>query len=187
MDLVYLALRTVLGLVFLSSGISKFSNMTQHIGTVKKYKILPPKLARPFSILETTFETIVSILLILGMFIKVSSLLLFSLLFVYTIGIIVNLIRGNTDLSCGCGGVVRDHDLSWKQPLRNLVLGSLLLALYFKAHSLTSIVNVGSITLPEVSTFIFSILMILLYVISSYYKEVSTIFLHIQNFKKESV
>ncbi|WP_075619582.1 MauE/DoxX family redox-associated membrane protein [Paenisporosarcina indica] len=120
MDLFLLAMRIIIGFIFLSSAISKLNNMTEHIVTVRKYKILPSRMVRSFSYFETFVELIASLLIIIGYKVELAGLILLALLSTYTFAIVINLLRGNTNISCGCGGVVGNHILSWVLPLRNL-------------------------------------------------------------------
>lgn len=48
------------------------------------------------------------------------------LLTVVTAAVIVNLLRGRTDLGCGCGGIEDEQTLSWALVARNAVLLALL-------------------------------------------------------------
>ncbi|MGO4119283.1 MauE/DoxX family redox-associated membrane protein, partial [Rhizobium ruizarguesonis] len=46
----------------------------------------------------------------------------FTLLVVYSVAITINLVRGRNEISCGCGGVLGTHNLSWKLVIRNIFL-----------------------------------------------------------------
>ena len=41
---------------------------------------------------------------------------------IITFAISINLLRGNTDLSCGCGGIEDEQKLSWPLVSRNIVI-----------------------------------------------------------------
>jgi len=73
MDLIWLSCRVIIGLIFLSSAISKLSNMTEHIVVVRKYQILPPKTVRYFTYLETSIELIASLYILSFLFMIVFS------------------------------------------------------------------------------------------------------------------
>lgn len=120
MDLFLLAVRIIVGFLFLSSAISKLNSMTEHIVTVRKYKIIPSRMVRFFSYFETIVELIASILIIIGYKVELAGFIILALLVSYTVAVIINLFRGNTNISCGCGGVVGNHKLSWYLPVRNV-------------------------------------------------------------------
>ena len=70
--------------------------------------------------MEVSLALICSISLILGLLQFWVGAILLLLLIMYTIGIIVNLYRKRTNISCGCGGIVGDHNLSWTLVFRNI-------------------------------------------------------------------
>lgn len=49
-----------------------------------------------------------------------------ALLVVVTAAVTINLLRGRTDISCGCGGASGDQTLSWSLVARNVLFGVLL-------------------------------------------------------------
>jgi hypothetical protein len=96
--------------------------MAEHIGIVRDYQILPARLTEPFAKAETYVELALGILLLLGLFQPFAAAGCVMMLIVYTIAITINLRRGRTEMSCGCGGVAGQHLLSWKLVLRNVGL-----------------------------------------------------------------
>ncbi|QWJ09315.1 hypothetical protein J5V76_28760 (plasmid) [Bacillus mycoides] len=46
---------------------------------------------------------------------------MFFLLTVYSLGVIINLLRGKSNISCGCGGSLESNHLSWPLIIRNLI------------------------------------------------------------------
>ncbi|MEM5622755.1 MauE/DoxX family redox-associated membrane protein [Bacillus thuringiensis] len=79
--------------------------------------------------MEVSLALICSISLILGLLQLWVGAILLLLLIMYTIGIIVNLYRKRTNISCGCGGIVGDHNLSWTLVFRNIFLVGLIIFL----------------------------------------------------------
>lgn len=79
--------------------------------------------------MEVSLALICSISLILGLLQFWVGAILLLLLIMYTIGIIVNLYRKRTNISCGCGGIVGDHNLSWTLVFRNIFLVGLIIFL----------------------------------------------------------
>ncbi|ENQ3108704.1 DoxX family membrane protein [Bacillus cereus] len=129
MNEIILILRISIGTLFLSSSISKLLYFSKHVVIVEEYKILPKKFTKFFSRIEVSFELICSISLILGLLQPWVGAILLLLLIMYTIGIIVNLCRKRTNISCGCGGIAGDHNLSWVLAFRNLFLIGLIIFL----------------------------------------------------------
>ncbi|EMI9087093.1 hypothetical protein COD05_05225 [Bacillus cereus] len=129
MNEIILILRILIGTLFLTSSISKLLHFSKHVVIVGEYKILPKKFIKFFSRMEVSLALICSISLILGLLQLWVGAILLLLLIMYTIGIIVNLYRKRTNISCGCGGIVGDHNLSWTLVFRNIFLVGLIIFL----------------------------------------------------------
>jgi len=114
--------RFVLAFLFLSTAWSKRKTMAEHIGIVRDYQILPERLTEPFAKAETYVELVLGALLLIGLFQPFAAAGSVLMLIVYTIAITVNLLRGRTEMSCGCGGLAGQHRLSWKLVVRNVGL-----------------------------------------------------------------
>ncbi|TCP52785.1 methylamine utilization protein MauE [Tumebacillus sp. BK434] len=114
--------RFVLAFLFLSTAWSKHKTMGEHIGVVRDYQLLPERLTEPFAKAETYVELLLGLLLLLGLFQPYAAAGSVVMLLIYTGAITVNLWRGRTEMSCGCGGVAGLHRISWKLVLRNLSL-----------------------------------------------------------------
>lgn len=112
--------RLVLAAVFLSAGFAKLGKWEHHRVIVEEYQIMPLRLVPLFVRGEVWLEVLAGLLLLLG--VGVGSWLAGLLLISYTLAIGINLLRGRNRISCGCGGVVGDHQLSWWLVLRNLGL-----------------------------------------------------------------
>ncbi|MBJ6950286.1 hypothetical protein JG666_23760, partial [Vibrio cholerae] len=61
------------------------------------------------------------------------------LLLVYSVAISINLLRGRKEISCGCGGVLGNHKLSWMLVVRNLFIGAVSVILLMYPLSLGSL------------------------------------------------
>lgn len=117
-----LFIRICIALIFISSSISKFNTFDKHIGIIENYKVLPANWSRVLGKLDILVEFVIGILLLLGLFQFFGGLFAGCLLLTYTIAIVINILRGRTEISCGCGGVLGNHNLSWKLVIRNIVL-----------------------------------------------------------------
>ncbi|TCP57654.1 methylamine utilization protein MauE [Tumebacillus sp. BK434] len=122
MDVFVLLVRVLLAGMFLSAGLSKRKQIDEHIAIVKEYRILPGKWVSSFVKLEIAFEVLAGVLLIVGILTSLSLVLALLLFTSYTIAIVVNLLRGRNEISCGCGGVAGNHKISWWLVVRNAVL-----------------------------------------------------------------
>ncbi len=122
MEIMVVFIRFLFSIMFLSSAISKLKKLEYHRIIIQEYKILPPSLVKIFSRFDVLGELVIGTLFLLGLFHKTASALAILLLSIYSVAILVNLLRGNRNISCGCGGVVGNHKLSWWLVLRNLAL-----------------------------------------------------------------
>ena len=137
-----LIIRIILMYVFLSTSLSKLNKMDQHILTVKEYNLLPNRFVRFFSILEVYFELSVGLFLLLGLFPGITSGIAVVLLLIFTSAISINLLRGRNNISCGCGGIAGNHQISWILVFRNLLLGFMAVYLYMNPSNTLSINSV---------------------------------------------
>lgn len=107
--------------IFITSGFSKFRKMDEHIRIVMEYQILPRKWTVPLATIEVYMEIIFGFLLMIGLLQNIVLCFLISLLTIYNLAISINLIRGRSMISCGCGGIINNHKLTWFLVHRNLV------------------------------------------------------------------
>ena len=144
----------MIGILFLSTAISKISDFKKHVIIVKEYEIIPQKLAKSFSIFEVILEFSCASLLLLGLFPVISGLVLFILLVLYTTGIVINLLKKRTTISCGCGGIAGNHHLSWFLVFRNIVL---LTVVYFLLKNQTNLLSLNAVLIhPKDPNLIFN-------------------------------
>lgn len=131
-----------LAYIFLFSAISKMQNYSMHREIVESYQILPKILISITTLFFIIAEVMASILIIFHTaFLNIAIITLITLTLIYSLAILVNLIRGRRDLSCGCGGVLGDHDLSYKLIVRNgLIVLCLLFASFIPIYNLPFIV-----------------------------------------------
>ncbi|MED1799033.1 MauE/DoxX family redox-associated membrane protein [Brevibacillus porteri] len=120
-----LLFRLILAFLFLSTFVSKISDISTHLSIVQAYQIIPYQWSKSFTYLDLGLQAIVAISLLLGLFTTLGLFLAILLLGAYTLAISINLARGRKKISCGCGGMAGNHFLSWKLVLRNLVFISM--------------------------------------------------------------
>lgn len=119
--------RWLLAAVFLTSALGKLRDRRAFAAIVLDYRILPRRWARRFAIVLPWLELALGLMLLLGLGTKVAAALSALLLLTFIIAMGVNLRRGRTDLSCGCGGARHAQKIGRRLIVRNL--GLILLAL----------------------------------------------------------
>lgn len=90
-----------LGGIFLYAGLGKIVFHLNFIKNVRNYRLLPEVLVEVFSYVLPWLEVIFGILLILGIFKRISAVVISTLLLVFIGAILIDLLRG-IDVSCGC-------------------------------------------------------------------------------------
>lgn len=139
-----LFLRMLLSILFLSTSVSKFRKIEEHIVIIKEYRIIPLRWSRGLGWFEVMCEFAVGFCLLVGFWIDVTFMTAALLLFIYSVAVSVNLLRGRDFISCGCGGIAGDQALSWKLVLRNIFLIAVVFWLFLFGASLGRITNVFS-------------------------------------------
>ncbi|WP_226535519.1 MauE/DoxX family redox-associated membrane protein [Fictibacillus halophilus] len=134
-----LILRVIIGFIFLSSALHKIMNYRGHKAIVKNYKILPNDLISLFVFLEVISEFTFSIFFLIGLFTNYAAIGLAILLIAYSIAILMNIVRGNNEISCGCGGVIGEHKITYKLIVRNLLILLGVIVVYSSGTTIASI------------------------------------------------
>ncbi|MBU2499646.1 MAG: DoxX family membrane protein [Proteobacteria bacterium] len=96
-----LALRMILGAVFLFAGIDKILHPAAFAEVIYNYQILPDGFINLSAILLPWIETLIGLSLVSGIWIPGATLLSATLLSVFLGAILFNLARG-LDVDCGC-------------------------------------------------------------------------------------
>jgi uncharacterized membrane protein YphA (DoxX/SURF4 family) len=133
---IVLIIRTLIGVIFLSSGISKIPKFEEHLIILKEYNIIPAKLIKIIGITGVMFEIFLGGMFLLGLFTKFAVFLSIILLTVYSIAISYNLLKGKKEISCGCGGILGNNSLSWFLVVRNFFLVLICTFLFFSDSSI---------------------------------------------------
>mgnify|MGYP001027608389 CR=1 FL=1 len=139
MDELTLFIKISLAVIFISSGLSKVRSIESHHFLVKSYEIVPKNLVSVSSYLNIFIELFTGTLLFFGIFHVLSSVLTLLLLAIYIFAISFNLLRGRKNISCGCGGVLGNHQLSLNLVIRNIILFLVTCILFFHKPVLGSI------------------------------------------------
>ncbi|WP_160917766.1 MauE/DoxX family redox-associated membrane protein [Guptibacillus hwajinpoensis] len=150
MEILLLFLRLGLAMIPISSAYTKLRDLANHELSIQNYQIIPDRYAKPAAKFDAIVEMMVGLLLLVGLFYKVSLVLFIGLIVVYSLAILINLIRGRTTLSCGCGGIVGEKPISWKLIFRNLAISIVAVWLLFSATKVGILDYLFTSTLNEV-------------------------------------
>jgi hypothetical protein len=127
------ALSAVLSVIFLTGAWQKLRDPALFQANVENYRLLPDSLAGPAAILLPVWELAAGVLVLFDATRTAGALLAIGLLSVVTAAVVINLLRGRTEIDCGCGslgGHVGDQTLNWGLAIRNgLLAGAALLTL----------------------------------------------------------
>jgi uncharacterized membrane protein YphA (DoxX/SURF4 family) len=116
---------TLVALVLLAAGTAKLANWREFIEVVRNYQLLPARASTLMGYLLPITELIIGITLVFGLFTSLSLLIALSLFLMFGSAVAINLIRGRSDISCGCFGPGQGHKLTWNLVTRNAMLAGL--------------------------------------------------------------
>lgn len=112
--------RLAFAIIFLFAGIEKIANPEDFAVSISNYKILPLFSVNIFAILLPWIEIVGAILLIFNLFVEENSLLLNSLLVVFTVMVSIAVLRG-LDIDCGCFGTKMGQRVGLLKISENLI------------------------------------------------------------------
>lgn len=124
MELATLAGQFLLGLVFLTAGLSKVRRMSAFRAAVANYQLLPKPLVSPVAQTVLLVEVAGSFLLLLGVAVRLVASVFAVMLLVFAAAAVLNLSR-RRHIDCGCYGVVPSQELSWWHVSSNVSLAGL--------------------------------------------------------------
>ena len=123
-----IAVRVMVGLVFLTAAVGKMRHWTVFCGVVANYRLLPRRLELPVAYGLPPLEALLGSALLLGMATVWAASGAASMLLIFAVAMGINLRRGRRQIDCGCFQGELKQPLSWTLVIRNTVL-SLLLAI----------------------------------------------------------
>ena len=115
-----LAARWILAAVFAVGVAHKLTAPRAFAITLAGYRLLPARLARPAALIVIAAEAMTTLFLVANR--PGGGTAAALLLAVYTIALTLNLVRGRRDIDCGCSGPQLRQTLSWRLPVRNVLL-----------------------------------------------------------------
>jgi hypothetical protein len=120
-----IAVRALVGLVFIQAAVGKVRHWPILEGVISNYRILPDALARPAAALLPPIEFGLGAALMLWAGAPVLGAAA-GMLAIFAAAMGVNLLRGRSEIDCGCFQSDLRQQLSWPLVARNLVLAGLL-------------------------------------------------------------
>lgn len=139
LEYILLSARVILAFVFIYAGGSKISDPASFSQSIQNYRLFPIEVINFFAITLPWVEMIAGLLLLFGIKVKENSLILTSLLFVFTFAIAISMIRG-LNFDCGCFG--KPSPIGWQKLGENLLmilLGIILVIYDSKVLTLTDV------------------------------------------------
>ncbi|MBL1211920.1 MAG: DoxX family membrane protein [Ignavibacteriae bacterium] len=116
-----LIIRIILSIVFIISGIEKIANPSEFAQSIENYRLLPIFSINIFAIFLPWLELIAGMLLLFGIKIRENSMLITSLMMLFTTAVIIAIFR-NLDIDCGCFGTLAAQKVGFRKVLENSVL-----------------------------------------------------------------
>lgn len=142
LDVVGLLARLALGGVLLAAGLLKIGDLTGSVQSVIAYELFPYEVSRFLGTVLPILEIALGVLLVLGLFTRVSALLGGLLMLVFVAGIVSAWARG-LSIDCGCfgdGGPVAPEDTRYLQEIvRDALLALAAAWLVVRPRSLLSL------------------------------------------------
>jgi hypothetical protein len=117
-----LLLRAALAVLFAAAAAHKLLDMPTFRASLAAYGLVPSAFVPILSTLLVAGEVIVAMALLPPDSSSAAPFAAAALLLIYTSAILVNLLRGRTDIDCGCAGPTRRQSLGVGLVVRNLVL-----------------------------------------------------------------
>lgn len=115
----------IVAILFFTSAIDKVKNFYSAQGKIRAYNLISNKKIINLIISFTVvFELYISAMIITNTISFLGTLLLICMLLSYNYAIFINIRRGNTKISCGCGGMLESENLSKNHLMRNILIGS---------------------------------------------------------------
>jgi hypothetical protein len=120
--IVLLTARYVVAGIFTISAFAKLMRFHDFVAVVAGYRLLPSWAVPPAAVAIPLLEALVSLGLWTQALPAVSSGAAGALLAIFTVAIVVNLVRGRTEIDCGCLGPLLRQRIGWWMVIRNGVL-----------------------------------------------------------------
>jgi len=124
-----LAFRIYLGGVFVYASVYKIGYAAEFAETIASYQIIPALAVNSFALALPWLELICGAMLVAGVRVRTVSAMLGALLVVFSIAVVVNLLR-ETPIDCGCFHTL-DERMTWMTLVRDLTWLAMTIHVYF--------------------------------------------------------
>jgi len=114
------------GLVFVQAALAKLRHRDLFPGVLANYRLLPEALIAPTAALLPVAELVIGLALLAGGQ-RFAVLPAAGLLSAFAAAMAINIVRGRSQIDCGCGRSQLRQPLSWMLVARNLVLAAVIL------------------------------------------------------------
>lgn len=111
-----------LALVLLVGAWHKWADIDAFAFAVERYRLVPQRVARVLAVAFPLTESLAGAMLLVPGARGGAAGLAAALVALASFAIVANLLRGRTDIDCGCGGSGHPHRLSWTLVGRNAAL-----------------------------------------------------------------
>lgn len=115
-----------LAMLLLIGAWQKLRDMAGFGAALAAYELLPASLLGVVAWTLPAIEALAGLTLVIDYTRPLGVVLASGLLVIVTSAVVVNLLRGRTNLNCGCGGIEDEQTLSWSLVARNAVLLALI-------------------------------------------------------------
>jgi hypothetical protein len=147
-----LAASVGVGLILLIAGVEKWRHRTLLPGVIANYRLLPAALVAPAAIALPVAEILIGGTLIAG-FAPLPVMLAILLLGLFGLAMAINIVRGRSQIDCGCGRSQLRHPIGWPLVARNTVLAMLLTPRLVPVPSLSAM-DIGTAAVGGVALYL---------------------------------
>ncbi|MCM3324818.1 MauE/DoxX family redox-associated membrane protein [Cytobacillus kochii] len=120
LSILYLISNFTLGWLFFLSMLDKLMNKSAHLSSFEKYILIPKWGTKIAYISVILFELYLTIIFTSTKLTSTSIFIFIVGISIFNIAILVNLLNGKVNMSCGCGGVLESETLNFKMIIRNI-------------------------------------------------------------------
>jgi uncharacterized membrane protein YphA (DoxX/SURF4 family) len=138
MDGITLAVRVLVGGLFVAAGALKVGHFNDLAAAIAGFRILPEAVIAPLAVVLPFFEMGLGIYLILGLFTRAAAIVAAVQLFVYAAAIASAVIR-HIPANCGCFGPQDQAPADWPHVFIDLALAAICAAIAWRAPGLLAL------------------------------------------------
>jgi len=113
--------RIYLAVYFVISGLEKINDLEGFAQSIENYRIIPIYLVNIFAIFFPWLEVVAGALLLFGIYIKENSIIILSMLILFTAAVLSAVLR-DLDINCGCHGTAGGQKVGILKILENISL-----------------------------------------------------------------